>query len=59
MNDEYKVKGHDESYEVTKQGSSLNATVKPSSKHLMARAIPEEKLEQFLKGSRIFGDLFV
>lgn len=43
VNEEYKVKGHDESYAVPKQGSSLNATVKPSSIHMVARAIPEGK----------------
>lgn len=43
VNEEYKVKGHDESYAVPKQGASLNAAVKSSSTHTGARAIPEGK----------------
>ena len=43
VNKEYQVKGHDEHYAVPNQGASLNATVKSSSMHKRARAIPEGK----------------
>lgn len=43
VNEEYKVKGHHERYAVPKQGSRLNATVKPSSMQVVARAAPEGK----------------
>lgn len=43
LNEEHKVKGHNESYAAPKQGSSLNATVKTSSTHMVARAAPEGK----------------
>lgn len=43
VNEEYKVKGHDHRYAVSKQGASLNDTVKSSSAHMGARAIPEGK----------------
>lgn len=49
VNEEYKVKGHDESDAVPKQEASLNATVKSSSMHMGARAIPKGK--QTLWGS--------
>lgn len=47
LNEEYKVKGHNESYAAPKQGSSLNATVKTSSTHMVARAAPEGKQNFF------------
>lgn len=43
VNEECKAKGHNESYAVPKQGSSLNVTVKPSSTHMVAGATPEGK----------------
>lgn len=48
-NEEYKVKGHDESYTVPKQGASINAALKSSSTHMGASAVPEGK--QSLWGS--------
>lgn len=43
VNEECKVKGHDHSYAVPKQGASLNDAVKSSSAHMWARKIPEGK----------------
>lgn len=43
VNEQFKVKGHNESYAIPKQRSRLNATVKPSSTHMVTRATPEGK----------------